>query len=356
MAAFAPDVVVVVPHMNPGVRDSDYLKAARSLGLRTALAVASWDNLSSKQQIHEVPDRVFVWNEIQRDEAARFHRVEPEKVIVTGAQPFDHWFTWPPRPRAEFAERVGLDPARPYLLYVAGSLFPAEVTEAEWARRWIEELRAAPQLQDVGVLLRPHPKRGGDWSAAAFDGLDNVAVWPRQQDQMPIDAERRADFFDSIFHSVGVFGLNTSAMIEAAVVGRPVHTILAPEFADSQQRVVHFDYLRSAGGGILTVAESFDEMRLQLVELVERGVGEEVDDRRRGFLEAFVRPHGIERPAAPIVADAIESVARLPAPVPRKTSILDALLRVALGAYVRARRAAGDARRARRRRAALPES
>ena len=65
LASHEPDVFVMCPHLMPGMRHSDYLKATRALGLRSILAVASWDNLSSKQQLHELADRVTVWNETQ---------------------------------------------------------------------------------------------------------------------------------------------------------------------------------------------------------------------------------------------------------------------------------------------------
>jgi hypothetical protein len=304
------DVFVLCPHLMPGMRHSDYLRATRSLGRRSVLLVASWDNLSSKQQIHELPDRVVVWNETQVEEAVRLHGIPRELVVPTGAQSFDQWFVREPRDREAFCRRVGLDPARPYLLYVGGSLFPAEQTEAEWAHTWLEEVRKHPELTAVGVLFRPHPNRGPEWAETPFDGIENVTVWPPLHTEMPLDEEARADFFDSIFHSAAVFGLNTSAMIESAVVGRAVHTMLVPVFANSQQGVFHFDYLLRVGGGLLRLADDFDGLRAALADAVA-GRDTEGAERRERFLSEFDRPAGLERPATPVVADVIESVAAL---------------------------------------------
>ena len=33
----------------------------------------------------------------------------------------------------------------------------------------------------------------------------------------------RADYFDSIYHCDGVVGVNTSAMVESGIIGRPVY-------------------------------------------------------------------------------------------------------------------------------------
>ena len=67
-------------------------------------------------------------------------------------------------------------------------------------------------------------------------------VFPRGGDN-PIDPANRADFFDSIYHSAAVVGINTSAMIEAAIIGRPVCSMLAEEFAGTQEGTIHFHHL-----------------------------------------------------------------------------------------------------------------
>src|SRR5687767_8969001 len=102
-----PDVVLLTPLI--GVVASpqlDCLQSATALGYPTALCVWSWDHLSSKAIVRQIPDRVFVWNGTQRDEAIALHGVPPERVIVTGAQCFDQWFDRQPSiDRARSEER-----------------------------------------------------------------------------------------------------------------------------------------------------------------------------------------------------------------------------------------------------------
>ena len=149
---------------------------------------------------------------------------------ITGAQSFDQWFDRAPGGREEFCARVGLDPNRPYVLFVGGALFPGTQTEAEYvANVWIPELRADPRLAELQVLVRPHPRRRAQWADVPFDGLAGVSVWPpADRVSMPVDEETRADFFDSLAHSDAVVGINTTAMIEAAAVGRRVQPVLPP--------------------------------------------------------------------------------------------------------------------------------
>jgi hypothetical protein len=105
-----------------------------------------------------------------------------------------------------------------------------------------------------------------------------------------------------------VVGINTTAMIEAAVAGRSVLTVLAPEFA--QESTLHFHYLLEENGGFLHVASSLEQHAEQLGRVLSETAEDE--ERRRRFVESFVRPHGLDRPATPIFADAVEELAGLP--------------------------------------------
>ena len=48
-----------------------------------------------------------------------------------------------------------------------------------------------------------------------------MACWPRAGD-LPVDVRSKSDYFDSLYHASVAVGLNTSAMIEAAILGHPV--------------------------------------------------------------------------------------------------------------------------------------
>src|SRR5688572_560780 len=90
------DVVVITPLVVLKTAQLDLARAARELGVRNAFAVASWDHLSSKSTLTFQPQSVIVWNEIQKREAVEFHRVEANRVVVTGSQLFDDWFSKQP--------------------------------------------------------------------------------------------------------------------------------------------------------------------------------------------------------------------------------------------------------------------
>ena len=149
-----------------------------------------------------------------------------------------------------------------------------------------------------------------------FARFGNVAIWPAGGSN-PIDEDSRNDFHDSLYHSVLAVGVNTSAQIEAGIVGRPVFTIETDEHADTQAGSLHFQYLLEAGGGLVHTAKNFDEHVAQLAQaFVTRP---EETARLQSFIEAFVRPHGIDVAATPLMVEGIEELGRLPCPAPRRT-------------------------------------
>ena len=312
MAKRRPDVLAVTPLIEPGSPQSEFVRSARALGVRTAFCVASWDNLTNKGLIHGPIDLVTVWNEPMKREAIGLHGIRADRVVVTGAAAFDHWFDWRPSTTQEaFCARVGLPADRPYLLYVCSSKFVAP-EEVPFVRSWAAQVRQSPSaaLRRVGILVRPHPQNADQWQNVDLSSLGDIAVWP-PAGAAPVDIETRSAYFDSIYHSAAVVGVNTTAEIESAILGRPVYTVLAPEFRDTQDGTLHFHHLRSANGGLVHEAHDFAEHFAQLESAVQ--TPHEDDGRGRRFVEAFVRPFGIDAPSTPRLVDALERLARRPA-------------------------------------------
>jgi hypothetical protein len=299
-----PDVALFASVTNPRAPQLDHLRSARALGIPTAVCVYSWDHLSSKALIRVVPDRVFVWNETQKREAVNLHGLPADRIVVTGAQVYDQWFERSPsRSREAFAEAAGLPADRPFVVYVCSAMTP-DPNESRFVRRWIEAIRAAgdTRLRGAGVLIRPHPERRGEW-----EGLDWTDVGPVViAGQSPVTASAKADYFDALHYCTAVVGLVTSAFLEAAIAGRPVLTITPPEMRTHQEGMLHFRYLLEVEGGLLIVARTLDEhlKQLQIVFTGDRAF----EAQQRRFLEAFVRPRGIEAPATPVFVEAVEAL------------------------------------------------
>ncbi len=303
-----PDLILLTPLVDVGSDQPDYVRAARERGIPSALCVASWDNLTNKGLMRVVPDRVFVWNDAQKQEAVSFHDVPAERVTVTGAQIFDSWFEWQPRrDREAFGVRTGLPTDVPGILYLGSSYFIAP-NEAEFAQRWIAAIRASTssRLSQAPILVRPHPNNTVQWLKSDVARLDRVAVWPPFGAD-PFDPEFKDDFFDSLYHCAVVVGVNTSALIEAAIVGRPVCTVTVQEFAHSQAGTLHFQHLADPDAGLLRVAPTLDAHLRDLEEALTDASA--MVARSRAFVGRFVRPHGLDQPATPRLVREIERLA-----------------------------------------------
>jgi len=104
-------------------------------------------------------------------------------------------------------------------------------------------------------------------------------------------------------------GINTSAMIEAAILSKPVLSVVTPDFARTQDGTVHFRYLLPENGGFLRVASSFDEHVTQLVDILRSpDVVREQLDR---FVGSFIRPEGRAQASTPRLCDALLRAAGL---------------------------------------------
>ena len=300
----APGLLVVTPLVDLRTDQIDWVRAARALQIPTVLAVASWDNLTSKSRIQAPIDCVLVWNEIQRKEAIDLHGIAAETILVTGAQLYDEWFERSPtQDRRAFCEVHRFDPDRRIILYVGSS---ASITKDEphFIRRWLTAIRASadPELAAANVLIRPHPMNFVRYDALDLADLGPVAVAPLHGG-LPVTEEARATYFDTLFHCDLVVGLNTSALVEASILGKSCFTIGDPDHQGGQQETLHYHYLTAA-----RVLHETPDLDLHTADLAAtlrggvRGNGAAAD-----FVNEFIRPHGPKVAATPIFVDAIEA-------------------------------------------------
>jgi hypothetical protein len=320
-----PDVVMVSPVVIIGVsgaQETEILKAAHTLRVPSIVAVASWDHLTSKGLIRTVPDAVMVWNDIQARETEHLHRIPRSRIMVTGAQSFDRWFeAAQPAAIEELRRTLGIGVSQRVLLFVGSSrnMAPGD-SEVRFVRRWLAAVRASNRadVRDAFVIVRPHPGNTEPWQNA--DLSDALAVvYPRRYGSGVLFTDADVETFrHSLLASSAVVGINTTAMIEAAVVRRPVFSVCDPQFAHSQQQTLHFAYLSAERGGFAIVSDSLGEHVRQLESLFTAGEADlGASDR---FVARFVRPLGMNTSATMQLCDAIERAAGSLEPGARRRS------------------------------------
>ena len=331
-----PDVLLLSPVVHFGSAQADLVASAKRLGIPVGMLLFSWDNLSTKGRLHRLPDRMFVWNERQRIEAVELHGFPEDRVVVVGAPRFDSFFSLHRQMSDhEFLSPLGLDPSAPTLLYVCSSPF-VSAGELAFVHEWLRALRAAPgAARAANVVVRPHPDiplLGPDvaveqfrWPAApGLQGLVSRPFGDARAVVLRTSDRAMRGLYECIVHSAAVVGLNTSAELEAAIVGKPVYTVLAGDSAaDGQASTLHFHYLLEANGGFVRGAGGLDEHIAQLdAELASPTDGAAI----RRFVGEFLRPLGIDRPVSPLLAEALErtfaglAIAAAPQTLPDKSA------------------------------------
>ena len=307
-----PDVLLITPLIELGSPQLDYVRAARALGIRSALCVWSWDHLSSKALIRVVPDRVIVWNETQRDEAQRFHGIaagarasSPARSASTSGSTGA-----PSRDRDAFCGRVGLptDAAVPALRLLGalqgqpvggavrasnGSRRSARSPDPRAARRcrsWCGRIRSAlEEWQPATCRRRSTPT--GAWCCGARTRSTPTS---------------RADYFDSMYHAAAVVGLNTSALVESAIVDRPVFTRAAARVPRQPGRHVPLPPPAARGRRLPErVARRSTSTSRSWPAMLAGGAVRP----NRPFVEQFIRPRGTGVAATPVFVDALEAMA-----------------------------------------------
>ncbi|MEJ1934071.1 hypothetical protein WDZ92_28060, partial [Nostoc sp. NIES-2111] len=307
--AFDPDLVALTPLVAFHCQELEILKAARSRGIPTILPVASWDNLTNKSRLKVVPDRVALWNEAMAEEAVRLHGVPRDRINITGSPIFDQWFERAPtRDRASLCSALGFDPDRPLILYTCSSESIAGPNEADIVAEWAGAIRASglPLLEGCSLLVRPHPMAPRTW-LAALKGVETAAapfegtvVWPASP-RHPVFESSRADFFDALYHADLVVGLNTSVMVEAAIVRKPVLTFLSHASSASQTGNIHFAHLANAR--FVKTSENLAAHARDLAAVLrDTSSWAEACDR---FVATFIRPLGRDVKGADAVAEVI---------------------------------------------------
>jgi hypothetical protein len=299
--------------------DVPLIVAARRLGLPLVGYVASWDHTVGKGVIWPGMGRYLVQNDVMRDDLGRYHRIGPERVVVTGWPQSDVFHRQ--RPRADYdALLLGyrLDPARP-LVVVMGNT----PTNAPYEPRFVERLVAwwaEGQSERFQLLFRPHP-RDSEWRErfAAARGREGAHV----QEPSYADIETLALL---LRHGDVVVSNAGTILLDSLVNDRPALCVLYDEGAPPDESWA----VKNVGGEHykkLVESEAFYRARSfeEVTGGIERALaqpGELAEERRRVARELVGEVDGraAERVVEAIVDSVGESPAQRPASTPARRS------------------------------------
>jgi len=298
LESYRPDIVVASPCIYYSKEEIEYVKAALDLEIPTIVLVYSWDHLMTKGTFQLTPDWTLVWNRVLADDAVKFHNIPESKVLITGAPHFDTWFRMRPTlNQSDFCRQIGLDPNAPFLAYLCSDV----KQEPTFVNKLLDNLARNPETRKINLLVRPYPSKAKIWSN--FDA-ENVVIWPRGG-VFPDTSDTKSDYFHTLYHSLAVVGISTTAFLEAALLDKPCVTIMADEFR-FEHEMGHFRYLLDAD--FLEITHSLGEAVTALAN-ISSGLDAMKENRKR-FVKEFIRPLGINNVVSEELVRVVESVAQ----------------------------------------------
>lgn len=272
---------------------ADIVKAARALRIPTVFLPFSWDNLTTKGSTTVWPDLSLVWNACQVAELTSLHGLTQERIEISGAGRFDRFYARHPKlARSAYLESMGFSPGAPLIAYLGSSPFMAPHEEV-FFKDWFQGLRehSGSAVRRANVVARPHPRNAEGWKGTEGNGL--VVVFDRSEEGL----------FELLKHCDLAVALNTSAMIEASILGVPVVTPVTRETREGQEGTMHFEYFRTVGGGLIHESRDLEGHYKTLGwALVNR---EEAEAKSVQFASKFTRPRG-EGAVSPVLALRLE--------------------------------------------------
>jgi hypothetical protein len=294
-ARLKPDLVFNGSHIHGSAGELP-LRVAQRMGIKTAGFIFSWDNLTSRSRIFAPYDYWLVWHEgMKRQLLGIYPKIRPENVFVTGTPQMDFHF----RPeyvmsREELARRIGIDPARPFILYTTGIdyHFPKEHLHVELIIRLLKDLDVPVRPQ---LVVRNYIKGTSPEMKAMSERKIEDVVFPPMLWDMAWATPRPEDlelYCSLLRHAAMSINAASTVTLEFLLIDKPVINLdfdppgsnLAP--CDGFKRHIRFDHFWPvAQSGGTMVAQSEDDLRHMLI----RGLTQPEADReaRKRFVSDF---------------------------------------------------------------------
>lgn len=299
---YRPDVVMAGPGNIRYSEEIEYIKAAKKLNIPTIIPIISWDNLTTKSLISNIPDRLLVWNQTQQNEAIRYHNIPKNKIRITGSPFFDKWFnnSHPSQSQVNFCSDNGLNEHLPTILYLGSSATIA--LDETWL---VTEIKKAisnypdKYINKTQIIVRPHPM---NYQIYKNIGKDVAVIIPKEGSLVNSKKDLEV-FINCVKYSIAAIGINTSAMIDTLVLNKPVIAILDKKYSQTQSESIHFQQMKDMD--VLEIAKNVTDIPKIIQKLSKE---DSRQDQRMEFIKKFIRPFSLTHSAGLQAVKEIENL------------------------------------------------
>lgn len=258
------------------------LELMRKARIPTATHILSFDNLTSRGYLplHGF-DHFFVWQGEMAAELRTHYAVPGSRITVTGTPQFDfHVHPRFRRSRVQTADELGIDPARPYVLYCANH-FRLTPYEPELLDSILTEAVTSPGLSQCQWVLRLHPMdqyRRWEQFCRRHPQVALSLPWSHDDDQShwgTPDVQEIARLGNTLRHAAVTLTVASTAALDSAVVGTPAVCVGFHPRGGSAEDRFYRDLHRShhyqpiSDSGAVPVAADMNQLLLHLTAALE---------------------------------------------------------------------------------------
>lgn len=274
-----PALVVATYPVN--LPESMLLRAGQQQGIKTAIHLLSWDNITCKGHFPALADYYIAWGPVMKSEFQAYYGIGEERIYECGVPHFDeHIGVWKNPDATPFLRNMGLDPAKPYLFVAMSSpvFAPTGIDIVEWLAA---QVSAGTFGQDMQLVVRPHPQnvqRGmadKSW-LPRLDAIRNDRVGVDYPDLVESELPWSMQHSDMLKLSNLLTGcavclnFGSTVSIDALVVEKPVIVIAfdaekeLPWYISGRRQMDYVHYRKLIALGGVRVAWSFDDLSREL--------------------------------------------------------------------------------------------
>jgi hypothetical protein len=231
---YKPEIIIISPGNNKYSLEDDFIIEARKKSKLSFVLVPTWDATTNKGSWISSPNYIFVWNNLIKS-TLKPHNLDSE-IIIAGAPFFDKWSKIVPENNIE---------SHKYIIYLGSST--KIIASEEYILNKLSDTIKHEFNNNIEIIYRPHP-------AYVETGRlrSDINLWLPKGG--PISNEflnpEALNFFKVVKNAILVTGVNTSAFLDAYLIGAPVVPLKISE--SLQENTEHFQMLSDLGISALT--------------------------------------------------------------------------------------------------------
>ncbi|MBN3583027.1 hypothetical protein JYB64_11575 [Algoriphagus aestuarii] len=293
------------------------MEAAKSLGIPTAMAIFSWDNLP-KGRLPFRADNYFVWSNYMKQELLGYYpEISESQISVTGTPQFDFYFKKELiLDKNSFATKYGLDPSKDWVCF-SGCDTVTSPNDPLYLKNVASSLKGQDQIQ---LIFRPVPVETIDRFKTVLDQYDNIKLF------MPL--WKRGNHWSSFFplfediqvlvnlayHCKVVVNIGSTMALDFTAFGNVGlylnfdHANTSPDW--SVDMVYKFEHFKSMGD---LKAVGWINSPDQILPMVKKAISEPkvVSPDNKKWFNKIVQPHP-EKLSSLRVAEALTEMIKKP--------------------------------------------